>query len=161
MSIPSISAGAREMSDAKLFEAECWEALSRMDGMTLRPQGRCIRYQHENREFACPDIVGSYQEGVGRWRRGFVVDCKLYGDRRQIDRDDVDKLLRDRNAARNALVGQGLIGGGQEVTGIFLSTTDGIVANHEPLQLIKINYDGGLGGGWERSLQRKFKDIIR
>ena len=156
MSIPSISAGAREMSDAKLFEAECWKALNRMDGMTLRPQGICIRYRHDGQQRACPDIVGSYQEDVRR----FVVDCKLYGDCRQIDRDDVDKLKRDRNAVRNVLVQQELIGGEQEVTGIFVSTTDRIVANHEPLQLITINYDGGLGGGWERSLQHQFRAIM-
>lgn len=161
MSIPSISAGAVEISDSKLFEKECWEALNRMGGVELFKQGRCIEYRHEGHLRACPDIVGSYQEAPERWRRGFVVDCKLYHDI-EIHNEDVGKLRRDVRAAGNELVRQKFIGNNQNqnVKGIFVSTTDRIVPHHD-LQLITIDYDGGLGQGWERALQTEFRAAMR
>lgn len=146
------------MSDAKLFEKECWEALKRMHGMTLRDQGSCIVYEYLGQRRACPDIVGSYQEEPGRWRKGFVIDCKLYGHSRRIDREDVAKLRRDMDAVRQELVRQQCIGQEQQIKGIFVSTVSNIVEDHEPLQLITINYDGGLGNEWERKLQRQFRN---
>lgn len=146
------------MSDAKLFEAECWKALKHMHNMKLLPQGSCIRYNHEGHQYACPDIVGRKVEG--EQRKGFVVDCKLYGGERQIDGADVKKLRRDVNAAKRELRHQGLIRPGDNVTGIFVSTVPNIVHDHRPLQLITINYDGGLGEGWEQDLQEKIHQVL-
>ena len=158
MSVSSISAGPHDKPDAKLFEEECWETLSRMHGMTLLDQGSCIRYNHGGQQRACPDIVGLKENG--HQVKGFVVDCKLYGGQRRIDGADVEKLRRDMAAVRQKLRHQGLIRPGDNVTGIFVSTASNIVRDHQPLKLITINYAGGLGEGWEQDLQRKIRQVL-
>lgn len=71
---------------------------------------------------------------------------------------DAAKLQDDVRAMKPALVREDFITESSTVAGIFITTTKVIQNFQDPLRVIQINYDGGLGDWWESYLQDKFKN---
>ena len=78
----------------------CYDVLKTLSKVQwLADQGSC-EYDHCGNRY-CPDIFGTYR--VGGVTKGFVIDCKLYGPRRTINKDDRDKLDRDKEEVQSFL----------------------------------------------------------
>ena len=136
----------------------CYEVIEEMDKVKyIAPQGSC-EYTNTRKRY-CPDIYGTYQEESGRWKKGFVIDCKHYNPGRSIDVEDCRKLDRDCEEVEEKLKADKKIAANAKVRRMFVTSEgNGDTAREKGYTVISVGKPGTRG--WKTKLQRGFEEAM-
>ena len=137
----------------------CYQVIERMDKVKyIAPQGSC-QYTKEKKHY-CPDIYGTYQEEPGSEEKGFVIDCKRYNPVRSIDKEDCDKLDRDRDEVKEKLKADKKIGANAEVRRMFVTSEgNGNTARRRGYTVISVGKP--CAPHWKTKLKKGFEEAMK